>query len=233
MTFAKLSENLPTSSLWSEKYHVRIVFITFLSIKDENGVVVGVRSALQRLCNVTIEEYDDATTILSSPDPESKTKEFEGRRIAKCDDGWIVLNHEKYRLPEQEKAENRKEYMKNYMKEYRSVNSVNNGKVNSEFTSVSISDSVSVSKSLEECRETFLKEVNAFTPTYPAAMLTDFIDYWTEKNQTGKKMRFQMEKTWDTHKRLARWARNNKDFLGNKKETQEERIARICRESGK
>jgi len=32
-----------------------------------------------------------------------------------------------------------------------------------------------------------------------------FADYWTEKSASGK-MRFQMEKTWETKKRLRYWS---------------------------
>ena len=41
-------------------------------------------------------------------------------------------------------------------------------------------------------------------------IIKDFIDYWTEDN--GKKMRFEMEKTWNTNLRLKRWVRNQKNF---------------------
>jgi len=41
-------------------------------------------------------------------------------------------------------------------------------------------------------------------------IVKDFIDYWTEDN--GKKMRFEMEKTWNTNLRLKRWVRNQEKF---------------------
>lgn len=37
----------------------------------------------------------------------------------------------------------------------------------------------------------------------------EFIEYWSEKNPSGTKMRFEMQKTWNTSLRLGRWARNN------------------------
>jgi len=159
MPFAKLDSALTRSSLWSEECYVRVVFLSFLSLKDESGVVDGTRSSLQRLCNVSMKEFDASIKVLTSPDPESKSKEFEGRRIEKIDDGYLVLNHGKYRLPEQEKKENRREYMKEYMRNKRkndnSVNNININKVNSELTpvndeltSVSVSESVSNSLSV-------------------------------------------------------------------------------------
>jgi hypothetical protein len=41
----------------------------------------------------------------------------------------------------------------------------------------------------------------------------DFFDYWSEKDRSGKKMRFEKEPTWDLNKRLIRWI-NNKKFSG-------------------
>lgn len=42
-----------------------------------------------------------------------------------------------------------------------------------------------------------------------------FGDYWTERSASGK-MRFQLEKTWQTDRRLATWERNNAQW-GQKK----------------
>ncbi len=42
----------------------------------------------------------------------------------------------------------------------------------------------------------------------------EFIDYWTEPNKSGTKLRFELEKTWSIDRRLKRWS--NSSF--NKKE---------------
>ena len=47
---------------------------------------------------------------------------------------------------------------------------------------------------------------------YPREMIDAFCDYWLEKNKSGTKFRFQLEKTWDMSKRLARWAKNDSKF---------------------
>lgn len=44
------------------------------------------------------------------------------------------------------------------------------------------------------------------------AEMNKFIDYWTEPNATGKKARWQMEKTFDVKRRLIRWFGNSKEF---------------------
>lgn len=44
---------------------------------------------------------------------------------------------------------------------------------------------------------------------YGNQMLQDFYKYWSEPNPSNTKMRFELQKTWDVNRRLARWARNN------------------------
>jgi hypothetical protein len=41
-------------------------------------------------------------------------------------------------------------------------------------------------------------------------MLRDFYDYWTETNEGGRKMRFEMQKVFDMKRRLKTWDNNNK-----------------------
>lgn len=47
---------------------------------------------------------------------------------------------------------------------------------------------------------------------FPQEMTREFISYWTEHNQNGKKMRFEMQKVFDIGRRLGTWQRNNKNF---------------------
>ena len=46
--------------------------------------------------------------------------------------------------------------------------------------------------------------------------LQDFIDYWTEHNPKGTKMKFEMQKTFDINLRLKRWIFNSKAWNRNK-----------------
>lgn len=43
---------------------------------------------------------------------------------------------------------------------------------------------------------------------YPAEMVKSFFEYWTEPNKSRSKMRWELERTWDTNLRLATWGRN-------------------------
>ena len=36
--------------------------------------------------------------------------------------------------------------------------------------------------------------------------------YWTEPNKSNTRLRFEMEKTWDTKKRLSTWYKNSGKF---------------------
>jgi hypothetical protein len=49
----------------------------------------------------------------------------------------------------------------------------------------------------------------------PADMKTSFTNYWTEKSPSGK-MKFQLQETWETSKRLDTWIRNQEKFQSNK-----------------
>ncbi len=55
----------------------------------------------------------------------------------------------------------------------------------------------------------FKKSLQPFLQQYGADMLNDFYLYWTEKNPNGKKMRFEMQRTFSIKGRLARWNKNN------------------------
>lgn len=62
---------------------------------------------------------------------------------------------------------------------------------------------------IKEREEIFKSEVENFK-NYPSYLLKEFFEYWSEKNKSGSKMRFELEKTWDLKRRLARWSANSK-----------------------
>lgn len=57
--------------------------------------------------------------------------------------------------------------------------------------------------------EAFASKVYEYKGQYDEKMLQEFIDYWTERNENGIKMRFEKEKTFDISRRLVRWHKNN------------------------
>lgn len=84
------------SSIWSASKETKLLWITMLAIKDKDGFVRAVPSALARTAGLTIEEAKQSLLELESPDPESSSKEHEGRRIKTVEGGWQILNHAKY-----------------------------------------------------------------------------------------------------------------------------------------
>ncbi|MFA6271199.1 MAG: hypothetical protein WC657_08420 [Candidatus Paceibacterota bacterium] len=97
MAFSKLDSGIVDSSLWAEPLATRVVFVTMLAKKNYKGEVLTARSGLLRAANVPEPDFDEAIKCLESPDKDSRSDEFEGRRIEKIPGGWRVLNHYKYR----------------------------------------------------------------------------------------------------------------------------------------
>jgi len=105
------------STIWREPDHVRILWITMLAIKDRWHVVNASVPGLADAARISIKQCEEALEILSSPDPHSRSKEFEGRRIDECDGGWVILNGEKYR--NKMSLDERREYNRIKQQEYR------------------------------------------------------------------------------------------------------------------
>ncbi len=58
---------------------------------------------------------------------------------------------------------------------------------------------------MEDREREFRNKVNLLI-SFPYDIRQDFIQYWTEPNRSGTKMRFELERTWDLSRRLHRWA---------------------------
>ena len=58
-------------------------------------------------------------------------------------------------------------------------------------------------------RDEFTQALSEYKDIYERDMLNAFWKYWTEPNKSKTRMRFEMEKTWDMGRRLARWEKGN------------------------
>ena len=65
---------------------------------------------------------------------------------------------------------------------------------------------------LEIRRLRFIDSLHPYVERYGEEMIRHFGEYWTEENRSLTRMRFEMQPTWNTSKRLARWARNELSF---------------------
>lgn len=126
--FAKVYTQIFDSSI-AENYTVRHVFMDLLVLADSEGVVDMTTHAISRRTNVPVEIVRDAMHTLSEPDPESRSPDEDGRRIALVDPhrewGWRIINYDHYRKLRDE--EGRRAYHRDYMKKYRSKGGVKSG----------------------------------------------------------------------------------------------------------
>lgn len=96
--YTKLFSTIVTSTIWQEPDRTRIVWITMLALSDKNGEIHASIPGLARIAGVPTADCETAINAFLSPDTYSRTPEHEGRRIAKIDGGWELLNFQKYRL---------------------------------------------------------------------------------------------------------------------------------------
>jgi hypothetical protein len=148
--FAKLFSRITDSSLMEEPIPVRYTFVMLLAVADQEGIVVGTDVALARRLNMPLAEFQSCLAALMEPDPDSNSRDFEGRRIVKSEGerGLQVVNYVKYRNLKTE--DDKREYMRNYMRKYRQPEQVTEGcktckigKENVKVLSVSASESES------------------------------------------------------------------------------------------
>ena len=69
-------------------------------------------------------------------------------------------------------------------------------------------------KSLEERMTELELAIMEYKGEYPVEMLQAFWEYWSEPNQSRTKMRKELQKTWDTKRRLKTWADRESKFEG-------------------
>ena len=135
MAFVKLDCGILNSTLWVERVP-REIFITALlmavphevttplqqiavrSLKYEDfmippglyGFVAAAGPGIVRMAMADADEGIAALERLGAPDPESRTPDFDGRRLVRVDGGYIVLNFFKYRDKDNTAAERARRY---------------------------------------------------------------------------------------------------------------------------
>lgn len=97
MSYTKLFSSIVTSTIWTEDAEVCKVWVTMLAIADKHGEVHASIPGLAQITGLRVSVVESAIEKFLSPDPYSRTKDDEGRRIEPIDGGWSLLNHAKYR----------------------------------------------------------------------------------------------------------------------------------------
>jgi len=78
-----------------------------------------------------------------------------------------------------------------------------------------VNDIVKEKETKEQRANKFALRVNAFLQ-YDKKMREEFISYWTESNEKGKKLRFELQKVFDIGRRLTTWNNRNKEKIATK-----------------
>lgn len=117
MSYAKLFSTLTSSSIWAEPHHVRICWITMLAMANRYGAVEASVLGLAHMARITVAECEASLQCFLSPDPYSRTKDHDGRRIEEIPGGWRLLNYEQHRSREAEDA--KRERQRNWIRDKR------------------------------------------------------------------------------------------------------------------
>ena len=64
----------------------------------------------------------------------------------------------------------------------------------------------------------FSESIKPFVETYGKEMCNNFYRHWSEPTPSKKKMKFELQKTWDVSRRLITWEKNSHAFDKNPKE---------------
>lgn len=85
------------SSIWMEEDWVFKIWIALLLLKDADFVVRCTPFQIAQRAKKTEQQVLDALKVLSSPDTKRIEKqEYDGCRIKAVEDGWLILNGDKY-----------------------------------------------------------------------------------------------------------------------------------------
>ena len=187
--FTKLFSSITTSSVWCHDDKTRLVWITLLALADRTGKVWTSVPGLAHIARVDRDDCDRALKLLAEKDDDSRTKDFEGRRIAEIDGGFQLLNYLKYR--NLARSADRTEYLAEKQREHRAKKaSVNMS------TNVNPHQPIAEAEAEAEAEES-TREGVAPAPARkkkPGAGRPESVEevktYWSEKSLKGDPLQF-------------------------------------------
>ena len=97
-TWTPLWSGIVESSLWEEDGDVVKVFMTLLARKDSDDICRMNAFNIHKVCNIDEVRVLEILKVLTSPDARRlEPQPYDGRRIRAVEDGWFILNGQKYR----------------------------------------------------------------------------------------------------------------------------------------
>src|SRR4051812_8201748 len=83
--YTKLDSGILVSSIWVEPDDVLRVWIALLALADTLGRIRASVPGLAHVCRLNVERTREILKLLESPDPDSRLKTEDGRRIRSVD----------------------------------------------------------------------------------------------------------------------------------------------------
>ena len=102
--YSKLFASITRSSIWLEDDQTLRVWVTMLALADRHGYVGASEKGLAAQARVSVEKTREALDKFLAPDTDSRSPEWDGRRIEVADRGWTLLNYERFRDMRDEEA---------------------------------------------------------------------------------------------------------------------------------
>jgi len=98
--YGKIWKSMFEGSLYDAGWEAIFTFMILITFANKEGDVDISLNALSGKTNVPTKILKKGIEVLSSPDEDTRTDTFDGRRIVLIDDtrnwGWRIVNYEKY-----------------------------------------------------------------------------------------------------------------------------------------
>lgn len=99
--YGKIFESIYDGSLACGDWEALIVFQQLIVLADQDGVIDMTSIALHRRTTIPLDIIEKGLNALQEPDPISRSKDEDGRRIVLLDEergwGWVIVNYSYYR----------------------------------------------------------------------------------------------------------------------------------------
>jgi hypothetical protein len=116
VSFVKLFTTLTDSSVWALPDNQRVIWITMLSMANARGNVHASVLGIAGRARKSIEEVEEAIAVFMAPDPYSRTKTLDGRRLEEIPGGWHFVTYQVHKSAlevEKERERKRKWWQEN------------------------------------------------------------------------------------------------------------------------
>ena len=180
----------------------------FLIVNKELAKQVGLKSAVLLADLISKEEYfiskgmTDGWFFNTEANIEADTtlNPYHQRKCLKTLKKYEIIQTKRMGIPA-------KQYFK--INEEQVLQILNNLLVK-DCTTINKNKEIIINNNISNRRNDFVFEVLTFD--YKESILNGFIDYWTEPNKSNTKMKFELNKTWQTELRLKTWVANQKKW---------------------